>query len=200
MPGLPLQSLIVLAAALALRGVLPEPALPWLTGLPPWALPALIFTLLTVNNAIDTLRVLSLARGQRLGAWVAGFSQSLLFIGAVAGLLSNLANPWNLGAFAAGFAFGNVFGILVEAWLAPGHRLLRIVSSRRGTVIVEALRQHGWGATEFAARGQDGTVTLIWCHVPRRVAPSLTREVLGLDPEAFITAEPVRLYHGGWRA
>ena len=57
-----------------------------------------------------------------------------------------------------------------------------------------------WGATEFAARGQDGMVTLIWCHVPRRQAGSVTNEALDLDPEAFVTAESVRLFQGGWRA
>lgn len=200
MAALPLQPLFVLAAALVIGRLVEIPQLPWMAALPAWALPAWIFLALTLNNTIDTLRVLSLARGFRLGAWIAGFAQVTVFVSSITGLLSNLQNPWNLLAFAGGFAFGSMLGIVVEARLAPGHRLLRIVSPRSGAAITEALRRAGWGATEFPARGQDGTVTLIWCHVARRDAGAVTEQVLALDPEAFITAQPVRLFIGGWRA
>jgi uncharacterized protein YebE (UPF0316 family) len=198
--GVPIQPLLILAFALTLGNVTHLPSLPLPPGLPTWTLPVGIFVLLTLNNGLDTLRMLSLARGRRGAAWLAGFTQAVLFITAIAGLLGNLDNPWNLAAFAAGFASGSVLGIVAEARLAPGHRLVRIVSSRRGAAIAAALRQRGWGATEFAARGQDGMVTLIWCHVPRRDAAAVADEALDLDPEAFITAENVRLSHGGWRA
>lgn len=200
MAGVPIQPLLILAFALTLGNVTHLPSLPLPPSLPTWTLPVGIFVLLTLNNGLDTLRMLSLARGRRSAAWLAGFTQAVLFITAIAGLLGNLDNPWNLAAFAGGFASGSVLGIVAEARLAPGHRLVRIVSSRRGAAIAAALRQRGWGATEFAARGQDGMVTLIWCHVPRRDAAAVTDEALDLDPEAFITAENVRLSHGGWRA
>ena len=200
MPGLPIQSLVVLAVALTLGNVLRVPGLPLPPGLPAWALPVGIFVLLSLNSALDAMRMLSLARGRRSAAWLTGFTQSILFVTAVGGLFSNLNNPWTLVAYAGGVATGGVLGILAEARLAPGHRLVRIVSSRCGTAIAAALRDHGWGATEFAARGQDGMVALIWCHVPRRDAGFVTNAALDLDPEAFITAENVRLSHGGWRA
>lgn len=200
MLSLPIQSLVVLAVALTVGNFLQVPSLPLPPGLPAWALPVVIFVLLSLNSGLDALRMLSLARGHRTAAWLTGFTQSLLFVLAVGGLFSNLNNPWNVIAYAAGVATGTVLGILAEARLAPGHRLVRIVSSRRGAAIAAALRQHGWGATEFAARGQDGTVTLIWCHIPRRDAVAVTDTALDLDPEAFITAENVRLSHGGWRA
>jgi uncharacterized protein YebE (UPF0316 family) len=200
MAAVPFQTLFVLAAALVIGRLVEIPHVPWVEALPAWVLPAWIFLTLMLNNTIDTLRLLSLARGFRLGAWIAGFAQVTVFVTGITGLLSNLHNPWNLVAFAGGFAFGSMLGIVVEARLAPGHRLVRIVSSRSGTAITEALRRDGWGATEFPARGQDGMVTLIWCHVARRDAGAVTEQVLALDPEAFITAQPVRLSFGGWRA
>jgi uncharacterized protein YebE (UPF0316 family) len=197
---MPIQPLVVLAVALALSNVLKVPSLPLPPGLPGWALPVGIFVLLSLNSGMDALRMLSLARGRRGAAWLTGFTQSILFVTAVGGLFSNLNNPWNVVAYAGGVATGTVLGILIEARLAPGHRLVRIVSSRHGTAIAAALRERGWGATEFAARGQDGMVTLVWCHVPRRDAVAVTDAALDLDPDAFITAENVRLSHGGWRA
>jgi uncharacterized protein YebE (UPF0316 family) len=198
--GSSLLSLAILAAALALGKALPLPEIAPPAALPAWLVPPGIFVLLTLNSGLDTLRTLSVARGRRPAAWLAGFGQSFLFVTAVAGLLTDLLNAWNLTAFAGGLATGSVLGIVVEGRLAPGHRLVRIVSSRRGASIAAAIRQLGWGATEFSARGQDGTVSLIWCHLPRRHAAEVTDAVLDLDPEAFITAENVRLSHGGWRA
>jgi uncharacterized protein YebE (UPF0316 family) len=199
-PSVAIQPLVVLAAALTLGSVLKIPSLPLPPGLPAWALPLGIFVLLSLNSGLDALRMLSLARGRRTAAWLTGFTQSLLFVTAAGGLFSNLNNPWNVVAYAGGVATGTVLGILIEARLAPGHRLVRIVSSRRGTAIAAALRARGWGATELAARGQDGMVTLIWCHIRRRDAVAVTEAALDLDPEAFITAENVRLSYGGWRA
>jgi uncharacterized protein YebE (UPF0316 family) len=199
-PSVAIQPLVVLAAALTLGSVLKIPSLPLPPGLPAWALPLGIFVLLSLNSGLDALRMLSLARGRRTAAWLTGFTQSLLFVTAAGGLFSNLNNPWNVVAYARGVATGTVLGILIEARLAPGHRLVRIVSSRRGTAIAAALRARGWGATELAARGQDGMVTLIWCHIRRRDAVAVTEAALDLDPEAFITAENVRLSYGGWRA
>jgi uncharacterized protein YebE (UPF0316 family) len=198
--SLPLQPLVILAAALALDNVLVIPSLPLPAGLPAWALPIGIFVLLSLNSGLDALRMLSLARGQHTAAWLAGFGQSVMFVTAVGGLFSNVNNPWNVAGYAGGVATGTVLGILIEARLAPGRRLVRIISSRRGPAIAAALREHGWGATEFPARGQDGMVSLIWCHVRRREAVAVTETALDLDPEAFITAENVRLSHGGWRA
>jgi uncharacterized protein YebE (UPF0316 family) len=198
--GLPIQPLLILLLALAL-GDSPRPAsIPLPPGLPAWALPIAIFLLLALNTTLDTLRMLSVARGRHSTAWLAGFAQSILFVLAIAGLLTNLRNPWNLIGYAGGLATGTVGGVLLEARLARGHRLVRIVSSRRGTAIAAALREHGWGATELPARGQDGMVTLVWCHIPRRDAAAVTETALDLDPEAFITAENVRLSRGGWRA
>jgi uncharacterized protein YebE (UPF0316 family) len=197
---MPIQPLVVLAVALTLGNALRVPSLPLPAGLPAWTLPVGIFVLLSLNSGLDALRMLSLARGRRTAAWLAGFAQSILFVTAVSGLFSNLNNPWNVVAYAGGVATGTVLGILIEARLAPGHRLVRIVSPRHGTSVAAALRDHGWGATEFAARGQDGMVTVIWCHIPRRDAAAVTDAALDLDPEAFITAENVRLSQGGWRA
>jgi uncharacterized protein YebE (UPF0316 family) len=168
--------------------------------LPAWALPPLIFLLQSANMAFDTFRTLAVARGRRATAWAAGFSQAFLFVVAIAGVLQNLSDPWNLVAYAAGFATGNVVGILAESGFAPGHSLLRVVSPHRGSAIADALRRQGWGATEIPGRGQDGTVTLIFCHVPRREAARVSERIVSIDPEAFITSENVRQFRGGWRA
>lgn len=168
--------------------------------LPRLWLPPLIFSLRTTDMTLATLRMLSVLHGRRLAAWFIGFFQALVFVAGVAGVLDNLEDPLNLVAYAAGFATGNVIGITLEARLAPGHSLLRVISAHRGNAIAESLRSQGWGVTEMAGRGMGGTVSFILCNLPRREVKSVRHQVVGLDPEAFVTVEHVRSLRGGWRA
>ncbi len=116
-------------------------------------------------------------------------------------MLSNLDNLWNVVGYAGGFATGNVVGMLLEERLAVGHAQLRIISSRRGTALAEAIREAGYAATELSGRGRDGMVSVINCSVKRRDIGSVRRQVQQIDPEAFVTVEEVRPIHRGfWRA
>ena len=172
----------------------------------PWDLvpqdlfPLVIFFLRTFDLTMSTLRVLTVIRGMASTAWIIGFIQALSFILGIAGVLTNLRNPLNILAYAAGFATGNVIGILIESKVAPGHSLMRIVSPERGSLIAETLHDQGRGATEVSAQGQKGMVSLIYCFVPRREVKETKNQILRLDPDVFITAENVRELRGGWRA
>jgi uncharacterized protein YebE (UPF0316 family) len=172
----------------------------------PWDLvpqdifPLVIYFLRTFDLTMSTLRVLTVVRGMASTAWIIGFIQALSFILGIAGVLTNLRNPLNILAYAAGFATGNVIGILIESKVAPGHSLIRIVSPERGTLISETLHDLGRGATEVSAQGQNGMVSLIYCFVPRREVKKTKDQILRLDPDVFVTVENVRELRGGWRA
>lgn len=170
----------------------------WL-GLPPAFVPLAIFGLRTVDQTISTVRTLITVRGEPWMAWVLGFFQALLFITAVAGVLQNLASPLNLVAYAAGYASGQFLGITVEGKLAPGHSILRVISSGRGAAVVDSLRAGGWGVTELPGQGREGMVGLMICAVPRRQVEQAKAAVLSADEGAFVTVQNVRLLGGGWR-
>jgi uncharacterized protein YebE (UPF0316 family) len=166
----------------------------WLTALG-------IFLLRVGDMTFDTVRVLFVVRGRKKIAWVLGFFQSLIFVIAITSVLANMDNPLNILGYAAGFATGNVIGMVIEERLAVGHIQVTIISSHRGAVIAQQLRQAGYAVTEIPARGKDGTVELLHCSVRRKQLDHLETVVLENDPEAFITAEDVRpLRRGFWRA
>ncbi len=190
---------VVIAVVWYGRLPVPAGALAW-GPLPAWLVAVVILALQTGNITLDTVRTLSVARGRRTISWLTGFGQSLLFVLAIASVLQNLQQPWNLLAYAAGFATGNVVGITIENRMAPGHSLLRIISRSRGPAVVQALRDAGWGVTELSGLGQDGTVSVLLCHVARREVGLVRQAVTSMDAEAFITAEDVRQIAGGWRA
>ncbi len=170
----------------------------WLP-IPTVYMPIAILLLRTTDITMSTLRTFSVARGRRMTAWLIGFFQALLFVTAVSAVLTQLGNPLNLLAFAAGFATGNVLGITIDGMLAPGKSLLRIYSSAHGEELAHTLRALGHGATLVSGQGRGGTVSMIYCYVPRRQVHKIKRQVIVLDPQAYLSVENVRQIRGGWR-
>jgi uncharacterized protein YebE (UPF0316 family) len=166
-----------------------------------WITALTIFLLRVSDMTLDTLRVLVVMRGRKAIAWLLGFFQAAIFIMAISSVLSNVNNVLNVIGYAAGFATGNVVGMLIEERLAIGHTHLSIISSRRGAAIAERLREDGYAVTELAGRGKDGTVTLLNCSVLRKNVDQVRKIINQVDDEAFITAEDVRpVRRGFWRA
>lgn len=160
-----------------------------------------IFSLRVVDMSLDTLRVLFVMRGRKVVAWVLGFFQAGVFVIAITSVLSNLNNPLNVIGYAAGFATGNVIGMLIEERLAVGHIHLQIVSPSLGVSLSQTLREAGFGVTEIPARGKNGMVSMLSVSVLRKDVNRVQKIVYEKDPEAFITSEDVRpLSRGFWRA
>ena len=165
-----------------------------------WLYALLIFFLRVADMSLDTLRMLFVFRGRRALAWLLGFFESAIFVLAVSSVITNLGNPLNVIGFAAGFATGNVVGMIIEERLAIGYIQLRVISSRRGTALADRLRAEGYAVTEIPARGKDGVVTLLSCSVRRKQVEMVRQMVTDVDIEAFITAEEIRpLRRGFWR-
>jgi uncharacterized protein YebE (UPF0316 family) len=160
-----------------------------------------IFAMRVGDMSLDTLRVLFVMRGKKGVTWVLGFIQSIIYVLAITSVLSQLNNPLNVIGYAAGFATGNVVGMLIEERLAIGHILLQIVSSGRGAALSQSLRNAGYGVTEIPARGKDGVVSMLSVSVLRKDVAKVEALVHKHDPEAFMTSEDVRpMRRGFWRA
>lgn len=158
-----------------------------------------IFGLRIVDISLYTLRIMMVSRGVKSLASVFAFFQSIIFVVAIRTVLTNLNQPFIVVGYAAGFATGLVVGMTLESRLAIGYTHLRIVSKRRGAEICERLRENGYAVTEVAARGRDGTVSMLYCDVQRRYSPQVTQIVADIDPESFITGEALRsVRHGFW--
>lgn len=166
-----------------------------------WLFAGTIFLLRVGDMSLDTLRVLVVMRGRKAIAWILGFLQATIFVLAISSVLQDLDNVLNVIGYAAGFATGNVVGMLIEERLAIGHIHMRIISSRLGSAIAERIRAEGYGVTEFAARGKDGMVSVLEISVLRKHVAMVRKIVNDVDPNAFITAEDVRpVLRGFWRA
>ncbi|HWE43879.1 MAG TPA: DUF5698 domain-containing protein [Gemmatimonadaceae bacterium] len=165
-------------------------------GDPLWG-PIVIFMLRIVDVTLDTMRVLFMVRGRRVPAGVLGFLMALVWIIAVGNAMKHLDSIWHILGYAAGYGTGTMVGITIENFVAFGLVQLRIVSKHGGVEIAEALRDRGYGATEFSGFGRDGAVEIVQSVVQR----AHLSEVLGIvdrfDDTAFVTVEDPQVLRGG---
>src|SRR5918992_1456555 len=74
---------------------------------------------------------------------------------------------------------------------------VRVVSRDGGAEIADALRQRGYGVTEFGGQGRDGRVEILNSVVQRQDLEEVIRIVDRWDPGAFVTVEEPKLLRGG---
>ncbi len=163
----------------------------------PWG-PLLIFGLRICDVSLALLRTLLAVRNVRVAVPVIGFFEVLIWIFAVGAAIENLNSPWHLLGYAGGFATGNVVGMWIEGKLAFGLAIVRVISRHGGVEVAEALREKGFGVTEFAGHGRDGTVEILDSVVKRRHIPAVLKIIDLWDPRAFVMIEEPRLIRHGW--
>lgn len=163
----------------------------------PWG-PVLIFFLRIFDVSLATLRMLLAVRGVKYVAPFIGFFEVLFWVFAAGTAIQHLESPLFLIGYAGGFAAGNFVGLMIEERLAFGMATVRIVSRHGGVELAEALRERGFGVTEFGGQGREGRVELVYAVLRRRELPVVYEEVATWDPEAFVTVEEPRAIHRGW--
>jgi len=151
----------------------------------------LIFIVRVISTSLDTLRVILTLRNNKFWVWMLGFINSAIWVLTFAFVLADIDNFVNVIFYAAGFATGNVVGMIIEDKLAIGFAEVRVISPNWGAAILEVLRENNYAVTEIPARGKDGMVSVITSSVRRGQVHDFEKIVRGVDNDAFITTEDV---------
>ena len=160
-----------------------------------------IFFLRLIDMSLGTLRLVLVMRGRKGLAGILGFFQALVFVTAIAGVLQDLDNIFNILGYAGGFAAGIILGMVIEERLAIGFGHVRIISAEHGAAVAAALRAGGYAATELIGRGREGSVSVINSTVRRRDVKQVQELATAADPDCFVTVDEVRpLRRGFWRS
>lgn len=160
--------------------------------------PAIIFCLRIIDVSLATLRMLLAVRGMKVLVPIIGFVEVSVWIFAVGSAIQHLGSPLHVLGYAGGFATGTLVGIWLEEKIAYGMATVRIVSKHGGVELAEALRDRGFGVTEFSGQGREGRVEVVYAALRRRDLPVVFQEVETWDPRAFVTVEEPRSIHQGW--
>lgn len=156
-----------------------------------------IFLLRIVDVSADTMRVIFAIRGKRGIAATLGFFQALVWIFAVGNAVKHLDSIVHVLGYAGGYATGTWVGITIEQAIAYGVATLRVVSRKAGVEIAQALRERGFGVTEFPGFGRDGAVEILNSVVQRSHVDEALTLIAKWDPDAFVTVEEPKILRGG---
>ena len=151
-----------------------------------WYLPILIFCARIVDVSLGTVRMILVISGRKYLAALLGFFEVLVWVLAVGGAIGNLTNPVALVAYAGGFATGTVVGVMIEARLAMGYRMVRVMG-KQGLLVARALRDKGLRATLVDGEGRDGPVKIVFSVVKRRRLREVLATIDSIAPESFVT-------------
>lgn len=160
-------------------------------------IPLLIFIARIVDVSIGTVRIVYLIRGHKLLTAVWGFFESIIWLVAIGQIIQNITNPLYYVAFAGGFASGNYFGLMLEEKLAIGSSIIRIITQRKASELVDKLIGAGYGVTHVDAHGATSEVKIIYSIVKRGNVDQVLRIVREYNPRAFYTIEDVRFVREG---
>lgn len=152
---------------------------------------ASIVALRLIDVSIGTLRIQYTVRGQRVVAGVLGFFESLTWLVAAALVLTDLDEWWKAAAFACGFGLGTVLGGMLDEWIGSGQLFLRVLAPYDSPMVAGELRDRGFAATVLNGEGHQGDVRLTILAIPRRRKGEVIRIIKELNPEAFVTVDPV---------
>ncbi len=169
-----------------LFGLTASPVYTWLV------IPLLIFLARIVDVSIGTVRILFISRGKKYLAPIMGFCEVLVWLLAIGQIMRNLTNVLCYVAYAGGFATGTYVGLWIEEKLAVGLLMVRVVTHRDASPLIEQLQKEAFGVTHVAARGITGKVRIVFTIIKRSDLPRVIGIIRKFNPNAFYSTEDVR--------
>ena len=160
-------------------------------------IPLLIFLARICDVTLDTARIIYVSRGMKLLAPIIGFFEVLIWLISITQIMHNLTNVIYYIAYAGGFAAGNFIGIYIEERMAIGTVVIRIITQKNASELIEFLKCDGCGVTHIDAQGTLGPVKVVFTIIKRRDVNRVIDIIRKFNPAAFFTIEDVRSVREG---
>ena len=156
-------------------------------------LPSLIFFARVTDVSIGTLRITYITRGKKRLAAILGFIEVLIWLLAIRQIFNNLNNFVCYLTYAGGFASGSFLGMWLEHKLAVGMQVIRIITRKDASQLIEKLRANGYGVTIIDGEGVTGHVNIIFSIIQRKDLPEIRTMIKRFNPRSFFSVEDVRM-------
>lgn len=161
-------------------------------------LPFLIFLARAVDVSLGTIRIVFVSRGLRFLAPVVGFFEVIIWLLAIRVIMQNLDNAVCYIAYGAGFAMGTFIGLHIEKRMAIGTAIVRIITHKDSTPLIDRLRKEGFGVTSLDAQGKKGLVHVLFMIIRRCDFEKVAKIIQQHNPKAFYTVEDTRIVSEGF--
>jgi uncharacterized protein YebE (UPF0316 family) len=160
-------------------------------------LPFLIFVARIADVSIGTVKLIFISRGLRSIAPILGFLEVLIWLLAIGQIMRNLTNPVCYVAYAGGFATGTYVGMYIERKLAMGNLLVRLITRKDATELIDRLKAADYGVTVVDAQGSSGLVHVLYTVIKRGDLEDVVGIIKQFNPRAFFTVEDIRTVSEG---
>ncbi len=160
-------------------------------------LPFLIFLARVLDVSFGTIRVIFISRGFKYLSPLVGFFEILIWLLAIGQIMKNLSNPVCYIAYAGGFAVGNYVGIRIAERLSLGVVLIRVITEKDASQLVESLESATYGVTSIDGHGAAGQVKVVFTIVPKKEVKQVVNLIEKFNPKAFYSIEEVGFVEKG---
>jgi len=163
------------------------------SGIYAWViLPLMIFAARICDVSLDTLRIIFINRNFRYWAALCGFFGVMIWLLVIRQIFQQINNPLCFIAYPAGFATGNIVGLIIENRLSLGKVIVRIITHLESEELVSKLRADGYGLTVVDAAGATGPVKVIFTVMERSDIPRVVETIKKYNPHTFYSVEDIR--------
>ncbi len=157
----------------------------------------MIFIARMCDVTLGTLRNVFISKGLRKVVPILGFFEVLIWLISIRQIMQHLDNVMCYISFAGGFSMGTYVGLKIEARIALGVQVIRIITNQDSNNLIVALKNENIGITVIDGQGAKGPVKIIFT-IARRKDIEIIRELIGIhNPAAFYSIEDVRASNQG---
>lgn len=158
-----------------------------------------IFVAKLIEVCLATIRVVLINRGEKLKGSFIAFFEIIIWVYVVSAVLTDIAeDPIKVLLYALAFTLGNYLGVTIENKIAIGTASIQIlVKEQDKAMLMDLLRDKGFGVTVVKGEGKTGPVDLIIIYLKRKRVPEVIELIDGVVDNPMIVVNDVRqLKHG----
>lgn len=155
-------------------------------------IPVLILLARVMDVSIGTIRIVFLARGEKILSPILGFFEVLIWVIAMGQVMQNLNSPVAYLAWASGFAIGNYVGLSIEQRLALGRVVIRVISTEPAYALMEKLDAMHHRSLIIDAESSEGKKNILFSIVKRKKVKDIIPLIHSEMPKAYFTIEGVQ--------
>ncbi len=160
----------------------------------------IIFVAKIIEVTIGVLRMVLITKGERKLATVIAFFEIVIWLLVVSTVLVDITeDPFKVLAYAAGFAFGQMFGSLLEDKIALGNIRVEIIADEDiGIKLANHLRENKFGVTTIEASGMTHKKMIIFLYAARKQMKNILNLCNEISKDLVITVDDIRPLAGGY--
>ncbi|HNZ78313.1 MAG TPA: DUF5698 domain-containing protein [Bacilli bacterium] len=160
----------------------------------------IIFIAKIIEVTIGVLRMVLITKGERKLATVIAFFEIVIWLLVVSTVLVDITeDPFKVLAYAAGFAFGQMFGSLLEDKIALGNIRVEIIADEDiGIKLANHLRDNKFGVTTIEASGMTHKKMIIFLYAARKQMKNILNLCNEVSKDLVITVDDIRPLAGGY--